>query len=295
MVDGIYRSERRAHIRVKAAHSDAGDRINEDVVGYCDEAAWVIDGATGLGPSLLGVESDAAWLAGLIDRSLRAAFARDPEQPTRAILRSVIETCRDAVEHHKMRPGEDACELPSAAFAMVRATPDGAEISTLGDCRVAYQAPDGTARLFGRTALTAIEARTIAEAKRLLADDPTLDNAGLRAGLADILRDNRRLMNRPGGYWIMSTTPEAADHVDQTLIAGSEIHCAIASDGFLRLQDLFGLLDADAMLAVDTADKLSGRLTELRAIEQQDAACRRFPRVKIRDDASFIRLRCHAG
>ncbi len=115
----------------------------------------------------------------------------------------------------------------------------------------------------------------------LALDQSYQDGAGLRA--------NRSLMNREGGYWVLSTDPAAADHVWQTRIplrAGQRF--AIASDGFLRLVELFGTATPADLLAISGAEDAARRIERLRDLERQPDSLRRFTRVKPHDDASLV-------
>ena len=62
-------------LRIDVALSDGQGPVNEDAIGHHGNAAWVIDGATGIGPSILDAPSDAAWLAQTANRLLAEALA----------------------------------------------------------------------------------------------------------------------------------------------------------------------------------------------------------------------------
>lgn len=162
-------------LSISVCRSYGSSAVNEDVAGHCGNAAWVIDGATGLGAHLMDGPSDAAWLATRADRELRAAFARDADRSTADILRAVIAACRGAFVAGRRRPSGAAFELPSAAIAIVRQVGDTVELATLGDCRIADRDRGGVARLFGTTALDAFEGRMLAFSQRVLTQLPTFD------------------------------------------------------------------------------------------------------------------------
>lgn len=276
-------------LKVDVAASDGQSAINEDVVGHCATAAWVIDGATGVGAALLEEPSDAAWLAQTASRILHETLCASPDQPTVDIMRSVMATCANALEEHCIRPADGPHEHPSAAFAMVRIIDGHVEFTTLADCRVAYVDHAGESRLFGTTPLEAIEARTIALAERIMRETPGIAADDLKAQLMPVLRENRRLMNKEGGYWVLGTDPAAADHLDQTRFPvrpGQRF--ALASDGFLRLIELFAVATSRDLIDIVTPDGWTDWLGRLRAIEREQGSQQRFPRVKIHDDASFL-------
>ncbi|HUD28980.1 MAG TPA: hypothetical protein VMQ93_08925 [Novosphingobium sp.] len=275
-------------LKIEIAASDGQGDVNEDVVGHEGNAAWVIDGATGIGGALLEAPSDAAWLARTASRLLAQGLSHDPRVPTIDLLRAVMAGCAQALENEAVRPAEGHHELPSAAFAMVRIIDGMAELTTLADCRVIAEA-DGEARLFGVSTLDAIEARTLAAAKAMLDADPTITPEALKARLMPGLRDNRRLMNREGGYWVLGTEPAAADHAWQVRIPvrpGQRF--AVASDGFLRLVELFGTARAEDLLAISTPADWARWLGHLREIEREPDSLHRHTRVKRHDDATLV-------
>jgi hypothetical protein len=124
------------------AGCEPGDgAANDDVVGGFGPAAWVIDGATGLGDPLLPGPSDAAWYAQSLDRALRQAFESEPESPTPALLRRAVAEVRADFEKQRLRAPAGAHENPSAAFVMIRAVDDAVELTSLGDCQAIYAEP----------------------------------------------------------------------------------------------------------------------------------------------------------
>lgn len=278
-------------LKINLAATDSQAPVNEDVVGHHGNAAWVIDGATGIGAALLDAPSDASWLAHKVDAAFRALLADDPLIATTALVRRAIEICRDALEAGAIRAAEGAHEHPSAAFAMLRDFGDHVELTSLADCAVAYVDGDGAAQLFSDSAHEAIERRTLDLVAQIFASDPDPAPADLAARLLPQLQANRRLMNRPGGYWVLGTEPAAADHLSQRRLpvqAGQRF--ALVSDGFLRLVDLFGIATPQDLLAIDDAAQWDAWLARLRAIECEPGSRQRHIRVKVHDDATLLTL-----
>ena len=96
-------------------------------------------------------------------------------------------------------------------------------------------------------------------------------------------------MNTPGGYWIFGTEPAAADHTDQiTIAAAPGARFALASDGFLRLIEVFGVANARDFLAIDSSERFSEELERLRALECAPRTLADYPRIKAHDDVAFV-------
>ena len=63
---------------------------------------------------------------------------------------------------------------------------------------------------------------------------------------------------------------------------------ALLSDGATRITDKYGLLSWSAMLAVIRDDGPAQLIRHVRAAEDSDPGCTRWPRSKARDDATII-------
>lgn len=279
----------RSLLKIDIAASQGQGPVNEDCVGYAGAAAWVIDGATGVGGQLTSAPSDAAWLAQTANRLLTEAFAADPQEDSRTLLRSVLAACRDALAREQVRAVQAAHELPSAAFAMVRVLGGEVEITTLADCRVVARDAKGIARLYGSSPLDARADAMGAAIREMLLRDPGMSRAQLVERLMPDLQAMRRTMNREGGYWVLGTEPAAADHVWQARLPLQHgARFAIASDGFLRLHELFGALAPEDFLALESEGSWLAALEGLRELERAPDPQQRFARVKAHDDASLI-------
>lgn len=275
-------------LKVNVSATQGAGLVNEDVAGHCGDAVWVIDGATDVGEPVLFGASDAAWFANRVNVVLGDILRDRPAIATRDLLMETISTCSAAFECAAHRRAAAPADLPSAAFAMVRQIGDAVELTTLGDCRVAYRAADESPSLFGGTALGPFEGRSIALADELRRANPTIDPTALKQALLPHLRETRRLMNQPGGYWILGTDPVAADHVNRMVLeARPGDGFALASDGFLRLIEVFGVADVADLLAIEAEQDFDAQLARLRALESESGSLTKYPRIKLHDDVSF--------
>ena len=114
-------------------------------------------------------------------------------------------------------------------------------------------------------------------------------DSAAQTDLQDFLRDRRAMMNRPGGYWVFSITPEAAHYLQETrLLPTPPVDMLLMTDGFARLVDHFAAYTPASLLATAYAQGLDPLYSELRKLEANDADCRKAPRVKREDDASAV-------
>lgn len=261
-------------------------RVNEDLWGATESAAWILDGATGIAEErVLPGPSDARWLVDRVDAALRQAAG--PAAALSEVLREVARQAMAAFSAAALRRHAPAMDMPCACLALVRLTAGGLELANIGDCRILHPRPDGTLSCFGTSRLTALDEATRQELIRL-------QGAGVRHDevwplLLPRIRRNRGSMNEPDGYWILDLTERWIDHVDTArLEARSGDRLLLATDGFWRLVDTYGRYDEEALFAAALSQGLRPLARELRAIEAADEECRRHPRLKARDDATAV-------
>lgn len=282
-------------LEILVLHSVPGDgACNEDKVGATSHAAWVIDGATGLGGSLLDHTTDAAWFVEALDAALRDGLERRPEVPTPDILYEAVTAVGQRFENERLAEPTAPHELPSAAFAMARLIDGALELTALGDCSIVYGGQGQDPFLFSADGVGRFEAETLAELTELYANDPGLEVDEAKKLILPRLRRNRMQMNTEDGYWILGLDPRAIDRLERRLIEPGlgTVEIALASDGFMRLEALLGLVTPGEILAARTDAAAEALIKRLRDAEMEDARCRTYIRAKRSDDASFVRARC---
>ncbi len=271
------------------AVSHPGGPVNEDRWGVCGRAVWVLDGATGLAESrVLPGPSDASWFVDQVDAGLRRGAVRTGD-PAR-VLRPVIEQARRAFARDALRHDTSAMEMPCGAVAMLRLDQGEAELSSLGDCRIVGRDPDGIIRSFGTSKITALDARLDEEVVRLQAEGATHDEIWHR--VLPMTRRHRALMNLPEGYWNLDLSGRGLEHIEiERWPAPSGATFLLLSDGFYRLVDNYRRYTYEALLAAAEGPGLAPLCQELRAVEDADRDCRRYPRLKRCDDATAVLIR----
>lgn len=262
---------------------------NEDAYGAQDGFAWVLDGATGVAASrIAGGVSDAAWYAARVDAELSRAIRRQPDADTPTLLREAVEEV--AQGYRTATAGQEEPPFPpSAAFVMLRTGDHGVDFTGLGDCAALFTPADGGIGYFEPDEERRIDNESL---RRLVAEQektPDADHAEITARLTPVLRRNRARMNTPEGYWILSFSQAALDHLYARRVAvDRSAPVILMSDGFTRaLKMLDGMNEArlyDAILS-DGAAAIGDRL---RRAEAADASCRRHPRFKKSDDATCL-------
>ena len=279
-------------LEVVEIQSLASGAENEDRAGTAPPLAWVIDGATDLVPEpLTGAVSDASWFASAMHALLTDLDAN--AHPSLAELPALVANRlqQKFADEARMQPtGRE--DHPSASAVVIRAMEDsGIEFVSVGDCTLLVETE-------GRPVKIGVDEqddgdRWVADALTGKSKDKGTAQPPLsRADLWPRLRAIRARMNTPSGYGVFSITappPTMIRHGRLDASPGTRI--LLASDGFMRLVDVFRAYDSERLFAAAWADGLATLFTELRALETADAECRRFPRAKTSDDTTAMLLR----
>ena len=267
--------------------------INEDAVGATSSAAWAIDGATGVSdrPPLVAGTTDAAWLAGALNAALHAAFAAPQPEPlqTLAGIEAKLRTEFLAVDRGRATPASDQ---PTAALALAAQHEETLHLLGIGDCRIIYEERTGDVGEFNASRIGPVEALIVAERRRLMAQYPGEDPW---PRLKAFIRPFRERANQEGGYAIVHPTkPWTTRVIRQTRERAKIRRLLLVSDGLYRLVDVFAAMSAAGLMQAAVAKGLSTLSSELRALEDQDRDCSKYPRVKTHDDTSGILIAVNA-
>ncbi len=268
--------------------SAPGSHTNEDGLGLHGRFAWVIDGATGLSnEQIASGASDAAWLAGRIGDGLQALATMElatDEVLTR--LEAQVRSDYDAATAH-VPEGRDH-DAPAACLGLVEAREAGEgalllEGWFLGDVVALVPSGGGVVRWTDERAKP-FERKTLA----------ALGGQGHEAGRIPVavrrqILENRTWLNRPDGYWVVSPRrPWAGRELRFQAHVGPGDPIALATDGFMRLVDVFGAYTDETLHAALAAGRGDDLMRELRSLESRDPMAAAHLRVKTHDDASVL-------
>lgn len=256
----------------------AGDgppgRVNEDRTLVGDGWAAVLDGASQYPGVDIRCVHDVAWVVDHLSYHLAAGLtAGAASLPT--VLADAIRAT--AAEHGP------ACDVThplalGATVAIAREHGEAVEWLVLGDAAAVVESA-------GR-----VDVITDDRLERL--PDPPVTDAVVRTYEPSYVA---RWRNQPGGFWIASTVPEAADHALTGRRAAAQVRrVLLCTDGITRLVDRYGYEWADLLALADSHRGMRALVDAVRGAEQADPAPRRW-RGKRHDDATAVLLRLHAG
>lgn len=244
-------------MRITYATESSPGRINEDYAICGNEWAAVLDGATAAPGVDSGCIHDVPWLV----RHLAAAVTRRillDSAPLPDLLAASIEEARAA---HAPTCDLSNPDSPSSTISIVRVRDSAIDYLTLGDSPIVIRTAD--------QALTPVI-------------DDRLDH--LPGGRPYTLELVRSLRNKPGGFWVASTDPEAAYHA----VAGSapfEVATKIGmfTDGVSRLIEFYGY-EWEQVFSMLESSGPSGVIALVRSVERE----RPLRNGKQHDDATAV-------
>lgn len=273
---------------VRQIVSDAGGGVNDDAAGARANAIWVLDGATGASDvACTSGPTDAAWLARFVSDWLRKNS--DPVLPLLHQLPQLQDVLCDAFakEGHAAEIAQE--DTPSACLGIVEydARHGTLEIGLIGDLSVVIASTDGTVRYFTDPSVERFGARSLA-----IWCEARLQGASLEEAwkiVRPAIRENRRMVNRPEGYWVVNPVMPWLEGVRyHSVPAEAGMRVMLVSDGYFRLVDVLGHCDDRTLLESSFALGLEVMVATLRRIETEDPDCLVHARMKPHDDATAI-------
>jgi Protein phosphatase 2C len=277
-------------IRIQAI-TQTESAVNEDIYGFSDTEAWLLDGATSISGRKMEIDSalqtDASWFVQRVSEGIRRRLGNSNLRSSLpAILRSVSSEARGV-----WGTWSDV-DTPSASLCHVVVRAGQVTFSNLGDCRILYQRDGGTIETFGVCGVQILDAELLAEFSKFRLQHPTYTHTEIWGLVVPRIRGNRSRMNTSAGYWILSPDAAGADHTEElTVEYHHSLRVLLVSDGLYRLVDTYNEYTvSDFFDRAFDRDGLSQFVTRLRGIEAGDQSAEKFPRVKLKDDATGLAI-----
>lgn len=262
---------------------------NDDAFAHFENAAVVMDGATGLGDRLLPGQSDAAWLARFGANRLMAHL-KDGATAQGAVAAALADAERSFAALRRRAPAE-TYEIPFASMMLAVKNAGGFDALWFGDCAALVKRGPAPAFVVGEAFDKKAGER--ARVVKLAAEKGLSPAAGInRPEYLAALRKVRNRVNTEKGGFLFGPDARAAEHVQMKRVAApSGTLVLLASDGFLALASDYGRYDLDSLMAAAETKGLAALAREIRAIEDADPEGTKYPRFKKSDDATAVLLR----
>ncbi len=278
-------------VTLLSAVADAAGKVSEDAWGMVGDeyfgAAWILDGATGLGDKdyIIGAYSDAAWYSHELSKALHqySLLPASPENVFSQAIQQMAAGWHDHVKETDLPP----YVLPSAAGIWIRWQDQQIEAVSLSDCRGWHIADDGQITQLGfldEDPNDAWLAEQIAQHQK-----NGVSEADMRDTVMGLLRAARGSMNTDEGYQVFSIQSEIAQQLSPRKLKLWAGHILLCSDGLFRWSDVLRQGNGNDFTAACLQD-LHATLNHVRELERADADCTRYTRLKRHDDATGIVL-----
>lgn len=257
-----------------ASESGRPDGRNEDWAGATAQLAVVLDGLSEAAET--GCRHGTPWYV----HQLGCLLLRLAGDPGRPLTESLAEAIDGVTALHR-----DSCDLdhpgsPCSTVAMVRRGAESLDYLVLSDSVVVLDRI-GSEPLVVQD--RAVESFAPAQVRAALAADDRHDTAALFA----LIREQQRVRNRPEGYWVAQSAPEAAQHARCGTVDGAR-GAVLLSDGAARPVTDFDAMDWPALLALCYARGPEALIAVTRELEDHDPHGVVWPRYKHRDDATAV-------
>ncbi len=263
----------------------------EDAMGAGGNYLFALDGASGLtGVQLMDQGSDAAWFAQGVKTALEAHLGAGDGRPLPALFDAILPGLEEAYVRRAAELGvEVPPDAPSAGIALFREVGDEVEFFGLGDCVGVAQLRDGTVTASCDGNLPALDRGVLRRMEQIhRATGCSVLEA--RRQCQELLVENRKLRNQPGGYWILDPGGQGVRHARTARWKRRDLQAVAAfSDGFGQLADTFGLYAGyDQLYRAMEATPLKTLVGQLFAAQEADREANAHPRLKFRDDTCAL-------
>jgi Protein phosphatase 2C len=238
--------------------SGPGAECNEDCVVTGPDFAVVLDGATATPGVDTGCIHDVSWLV----TRLGAELARHLLTTSLSLPHTLGHAIQGVIAQHA-----DTCDLtnpdsPSSTAAIVRDRGEAVDYLALADSPIVLRGVDGTIDVVHDNRIDFLPGYTV-----------------------EIVR---QLRNAPEGFWVASTTPEAAEEALTGSIARDRLDCiGLFTDGASRLAERHGLRWADLIQLLDD----DGPAAVIDRVRHEDARTADHKPGKVHDDATAVLCR----
>ncbi len=266
------------------------NKPNEDACGSVSDTAWVIDGATCQGESLVAGEgeTDASWLAVRLNEALMRhaeSFGAD--------LPGLLERCQAGIRTKYLeiagKEPLDRADVSSAAITLLHQKEDMLFCAALSDTVLFLVGKESKVDgWFGDPVHHQADADML-ERLREFRQQGTIPLTEVRENLKPLIRGQRRSTNSPGSFGAFDPFSDFSKHLVRKSWGTNRFSLALLmSDGFSALSDKYGRYSRTGLVEAAGAKGLGALLAELRAIEEDDPECLKIPRYKKSDDATAL-------
>jgi hypothetical protein len=255
------------------------DKANEDFVGGVGEVAVLLDGAGGPAELANGCVHGTPWYVRNLGLQLLTYLSSEPETSLAELLAQSI---AEVADMHS-----DTCDLehpgsPSSTVAALRARETDVDYLVLSDAVVVLDLDEGV-KAFTDRRIDQLGAHI----RERMGHLPT-GSAAHQEQRIQLVEEQRRWRNRPGGHWVATALPDAAYQAITGSVPKERLHqAALLSDGAGRYVE-FELGSWEMLIQFLNDHGPAALIDHVRQAEESDPRGERWPRTKRHDDASAL-------
>jgi hypothetical protein len=254
------------------------DRPNEDFVAAGNSVVVLLDGAGNPPGADEGCRHGVAWFTRTLGATVLARATDRPHRTLTAILRTAIAS---VAELHRAGCDLEHPGSPSATVVALRRVGDLLDYLVLADSVLVLD------RGWSIRVITDDRVAEVGHRFRAALDAPPLGSPAHADGLRRYVETMRGYRNRPGGFWVASSDPHAADQAITGTAAVADVHAAVLlSDGASRLVDRFRLATWPQLVTPVATGGPDALIDRVRQAEQSDPVGHPWPRGQPSDDAT---------
>lgn len=257
----------------------APGHVNEDFAAASTSTAVLLDGAGLSGANDGGCVHGVAWYV----HQLGGEILRVTDQRPGAALPDTLAQAIEAVA----RSHQDTCDLghpgtPSSTVVIIDVRDHCLRYLVLADSTLVLDY--GTS---GQTAICDDREGKLGQRHRAAMDAQEGGTTAHNMARRDYVEAMLAYRNRPGGFWVAATAPEAAHHA-LTGEVDLPTSALLVSDGAARVVDRFGLASWKDISRLVAAKGVQALIDANRDAERSDPHGQRWPRGKIFDDCTAV-------
>ena len=258
-------------------------KYNEDAYSFSSSHIMVLDGATGLSKKNYMSEDDAMWFVQMLKKEIEMHI-KDPFSLSKIIDNAITEIQNLYSDIDSM----DSIDLPNACISLFRFKEDKLEYFGLGDSLGIVQKKDGSIESFEDKKIDELDQSVIQHMSSLSKEKqiPFLQTRE-EIEIKEHLIRNRKLSNQ--FYYILDPSKKGISHalIKEWNLKDIDRICCM-SDGFSQILMYPGYSDIKQILdAIETNEPIEKQLYQY---QEMDADCILYPRLKKRDDTTYIYL-----
>lgn len=269
------------------------NKDNEDYLYASNQFSFILDGSTGLKKfNIFEGESDARWFANLLGNELKAKLHSNDSISN--ILVESLSQIRNQYTYHLKLLGMDMTslnkvELPTASITVLRFNGKEIEYYQLGDCTTVLYYRDDTVEILHDDSVS-VKDKSVIKSLIKYSYETGLSPRDCLPKIHPQLVENRNEYNTASGYWILDLYGTGIENAEQKIIPLENISSiAMMTDGFASVVDTVKLFDNyKELIKAMSKTPLNEIVDNLFEILENDVLLEKYPRFKLKDDASAI-------